>query len=69
MNHSVLPLIFISREIDQNTRKILRSFNPIVTVSVGTLFSSNFTSVCAFMIEFLDFCVCFLSSNYVKRLL
>jgi len=46
MNHSVLPLIFISREIDQNTRKILRSFNPIVTVSVGTLFSSNFTSMC-----------------------
>lgn len=46
MSHSVLPLIFVSREIDQNARKILRSSNPIVTVSVDTLFSSNFTSVC-----------------------
>ncbi len=46
MSHSVLLLIFISREIDQNARKILRSTNPIVTVSVDTLFSSNFTSVC-----------------------
>lgn len=37
--HSVLLLIFISREIDQNARKILRSTNPIVTaVSVDTLF-------------------------------
>lgn len=46
MRHSVLSLIFISREIEQNARKILRRSNPIVTVSVDTLFSSNFTSGC-----------------------
>ncbi len=77
-SRSVLLLIFISREIDQNARKILRSSNPIVRFSVVTLFSSNFTSVCFHDTQDLWcfiairyfrfwFFVCFLCSNIVKN--